>query len=382
MTDSIPTADPVGTPGPTGLDGVTVALPDGTVVLDGFTLLAEPGELLVVLGPSGCGKTTLLRAVAGIQPVRKGRILIRGRDVTRVDPSARDIAMVFQGGKLLPTLDLARNMGFGLTIRRTDDDEVDRRVDRESRRMRIRHLLGRKPTEVSMGQRGQAGIGRALVREPAAFLMDEPLAHVDAQERGRMRRVIAETVRASGASTIYVTHDQTEALAIGDRVAVLDRGRVCQVGPGRELYARPASRFVADFVGAMPLGVVTARPVVAGGLAGYRVGDRILMTWQPLPASLADQVGRPVALGLRPEAVTAVPPHPDPDATVLSGRVRGIERTGRDTYLTVELACGRLVARFEGRSLVRVGDAVGVQVDAARAHVFDLATGSALHHPS
>lgn len=365
----------------TGLEDAVVALPDGTVVLDDFTLLARPGELLAVLGPSGCGKSTLLRAVAGLQPVRAGRVLIQGRDVTRLPPPARDVAMVFERTTLLPTLDVARNMGFGLAQRRTEAAEVEQRVDRQAQRLGIWGLLRRKPTEISMGQQGQAGIGRALVRVPKVFLLDEPLAHLDLAERARMRRLIAESVRSSGVATLYVTHDQTEAMAIGDRIAVLDAGRLQQVGTSAELYRRPVNLFVADFVGQAPLGIVPAQVVVANGLAGYRVGDRTLMTWQPLPPGLAGSVGKRVTLGLRAESVTAVPTDPDPDATVLSGRVRAVERTGRDTFLTVDLPTGRLIGRFGGRFQIRAGETIGLSVDPTAAHVFDPVTGRALHHP-
>lgn len=365
----------------TGLDRAAVALPDGTVVFDDFTLLARRGELLAVLGPSGCGKSTLLRTIAGLQPVRAGRVLIQGRDVTKLEPPARDVAMVFEKTALFPTIDLARNMAFGLTQRRTAAAEVERRVDRQARRLGIRGLLRRKPTEISMGQRGQAGIGRALVREPKVFLFDEPLANLDLGERARMRRVIAETVKATSAATIYVTHDQIEAMAIGDRIAVIEGGRLQQVGSSADLYQRPVNLFVADFVGQAPLGLVSARIVVSGGMVGYRVGDRTLMTWQPPPDRLADAVGAEVTLGLRPESVTAVPPDPDPDATVLTGRVAGVERTGRDTFLTVELQTGRLIGRFDGRFQIGVGEMIGLSVDAAAAHVFDAETGRALRHP-
>jgi multiple sugar transport system ATP-binding protein len=355
---------------------------DGMIVLEDFTLLAEPGELLVVLGPSGSGKSTLLRALAGLLPLRAGRVLIQGRDVTRLDAPGRDVAMVFEKTALYPTLDVARNMGFGLALRHTAAPQVQARVERESKRLGIWGLLRRKPTEISMGQRGQAGIGRALVREPKVFLLDEPLANLDPQERARMRRVIAETVKASGAATVYVTHDQTEALSIGDRIAVIDAGRLQQVGTSMELYERPANLFVADFVGLAPLGVLPARLVVSGGVAGYRVGDRTLVTWLPVPEVLSRFVGQSVTLGLRPESVTAVPPDPNPDATVLAGVVKGMERTGRDTFLTVGLAAGsKLVARFDGRTRIRVGDPVAVSVDVAAAHVFDAGSGRALHHP-
>ena len=378
MSDSPAVSDS----GPTGLVAATVTQRDGTVVLTDFTLLAEPGELLAVLGPSGCGKSTLLRAIAGLIPVRAGRVLIRGREVTRRSPAERDVAMVFENGALNPALDLARNMGFGLAVRHTAAPEVAQRVEHQSRRLGIRGLLRRKPTEISMGQRGQAGVGRALVREPAAFLLDEPLAHLDLPERTRMRRVIAESVASAGVSTFYVTHDQTEALAIGDRVAVMEQGRIRQIGTSRELYEQPASLFVADFVTPVPLGVLPARLVVADGVAAYRVGDRTLVTWRPVPDALADRTGEPVVLGLRAESVTAVPPDPDPDATVLAGTVAAIERTGRDTFLTVRLRDGAtLVARFGGRAPIRLADPVAVSVDVAAAHVFDPVSGRALHHP-
>lgn len=377
MTDQPPSDSAAAT----GLERAVVALADGTVVLGDFTLLARPGELLAVLGPSGCGKSTMLRAIAGLQPLRAGRVLIQGRDVTRLGPQVRDVAMVFEKTALFPTLDVARNMGFGLTQRRTAAAEVERRVDRQAQRLGIWGLLRRKPTEISMGQRGQAGIGRALVREPKAFLLDEPLAHLDPAERARMRRIIAETVKGSGAATIYVTHDQTEAMAIGDRIAVINGGRLHQVGTSTDLYHRPVNLFVADFVGQAPLGVVPARVVVSGGLVGYQVGERTLMTWRLLPDELAGTVGGVVTLGLRPESVTAVPPDPDPDATVLSGRVQAVERTGRDTFVTVGLPSGRLIGRVDGRSRVRIGDVIGLSVNAAAAHVFDVATGRALHHP-
>jgi len=397
MTDSSPAASGPISPGPagpdagaastatgrTGMIGATVVQLDGTVVLRDFTLLAEPGELLTILGPSGSGKSTILRAIAGLLPARPGRVVIQGRDVTRLEPPDRDVAMVFEKTALYPTLDLARNMGFGLTQRHTAATEVQRRVEQQSRRLGIWGLLRRKPTEISMGQRGQAGIGRALVREPKVFLLDEPLANLDLPERARMRRLIADTVKSAGVSTFYVTHDQTEALSIGDRIAVIDEGQVQQIGTTRELYERPANLFVADFVGQAPLGVLTARLVASGGVTGYRVANRTLVTWQPVPDALRDRVGGDVTLGLRPESVTAVPPDPDPDATVLLGAVRGVERTGREVFVTVGLADGsRLVARFGGRTATRVGDPVAVSVDVTAAHVFDPRTGLALHHPA
>jgi len=379
--DGTTQVDPTVPAGCTGLDRVTVIQRDGTVALRDLTVLALPGELLAVLGPSGSGKSTLLRAIAGLARVETGRVLIAGEATTQ--PSAyRNVAMVFENTQLMPMLDVAKNMGFGLTTRHVPAQEVHRQVEVQSRRLRISRLLGRMPTEISAGERGQVGIGRALVRTPKAFLLDEPLAHVDAHERARMRRVIAETVKASKVSTVYVTHDQSDALAIGDRIAVLNAGRLVQIGTPREIYDAPADLFVADFVGTVPIGALAGRLVESGGMAGYRVGYRTLPTWRPLPAELARHVGREVTLGLRPEDVRDAGSEADPDHVCLSGPVKAIDRNGRDAYLTVQIGENRLVARFGGRTAARVGDVVTVAVDAARAHVFDGATGIALHHPS
>lgn len=366
--------------GSTGLHRATVVQRDGTVALRDVTVLARPGELLAVLGPSGSGKSTLLRAIAGLARVEAGRVMIAG-EVSTQPPAYRDVAMVFENTQLMPMLDVAKNMGFGLTTRKVPAHEVEQQVQMQSRRLRISRLLGRLPTEISAGERGQVGIGRALVRTPKAFLLDEPLAHVDAHERVRMRRVIAETVKASKVSTIYVTHDQSDALAIGDRIAVLNAGRLVQIGTPREVYDAPADLFVAAFVGDVTIGAVPARLVSNGGMAGFQVGYRILPTWQPLPAELQAHVGREVTLGLRPEDVRDAGAEPDPDHVCLSGQVRAIDRNGRDAYLTVQVGENRLVARFGGRTAARVGDVVTVAVDASRAHVFDRVTGVALHHP-
>lgn len=367
--------------GATGLEQATVVHADGTVALRDVTLLAQPGELLAILGPSGSGKSSLLRAVAGLMKVEHGQVLIAGEPTTQ-PPAARNVAMVFENTQLVPFLDVARNMGFGLESRHVPQQQVQRRVEMQSRRLRVSRLLHRLPTEISAGERGQVGIGRALVRSPRAFLLDEPLAHVDVHERARMRRVIAETVKAAQVSTLYVTHDQADALSIGDRIAVINEGRLAQIGTSRELYDRPATLFVADFIGTVPIGTLRGRLVESDGIAGYRVGYRTLPTWRPLPAELAGQVGREVVLGLRAEDVRDGGGEADPDHTCLYGPVRAVDRNGRDTFVSMQVGENRLVARFAGRTAVRIGDVVTVAVDAARAHVFDPATGAELYHPA
>jgi len=381
----------------TGLDDVTVVR-DGTVALRHVTLTAAHGELLVVLGPSGCGKSTVLRAIAGLTPVQSGRVLIEGADVTSLPAEKRAIAMVFEYSTLLPFLDVARNLGWGMQVRHVPKEEVKQRVSAQARALRLTRLLSRKPGNLSAGERGLVDIGRALSRVPAVFLLDEPLAHLDAAERSRTRRQIVDLVRQLNVTTVYVTHEQTDALSIADRVAVLQDGAVVQVDSPQNLYARPANLFVAGFIGSPPIGLLPARVVVSAGSAGYQVGARTLPLWGPVPPELHDRAGGQVVLGLRAEDVYDATEGCDPELVALGATVVGIENTGRDALVTVELAApsvtapgadaadakagrARLRARFPRRTPARVGAPVQVAVDVARAHVFDDATGRALQHP-
>jgi multiple sugar transport system ATP-binding protein len=383
--------------GVTGVDRVSAGYGQGPVVLRDVTLLADPGELFVVVGPSGSGKSTLLRVIAGMTRVTAGDVLIDGRSVGELPPQQRNVAMVFEYNRLLPFLTVADNLGFGLTVRHTPREEIEQRVDEQARGLRLTRLLGRKPPSLSAGEHGQVGIGRALMRTPSVFLLDEPLAHHDAVERLRMRRQISDTVREMGVTTIYVTHDQSEALAIADRIAVLRDGQIAQLGPPRDVYARPADVFVADFLGSVPISLLPAQLVSADGQAGFRIGARTLPLWQSVPASLMAVVGQPVLLGLREEDVAPAGPGSDPHRVGLSGLVRGVDYTGPNAVVTLEVAApgavrpgppdpldgaqATLRARFPGRASPRVGDTVVVDVDATRAHVFDPVTGRALHHP-
>lgn len=369
--------------GDTGLAGVTVVLGDAPVLHD-VTLLAGPREILAVLGPSGSGKTTVLRTVAGLQQATTGDVLVAGHRCNGVPTRARDVAMVFQDVGLDPTVDVATNMARGLRMRGVPEPQAADRVAGHARRLRLGRLMGRRPTTLSPGEQGRVGIGRALVREPRAFLFDEPLAHLDAADRARMRRLVTEMVARAGVAALYVTHDPVEAMAVGDRLAVLRDGRVVQADRPITVYRRPADLFVAGLVGEPPLGLLPATLVATDAGAGYRVGDRTLPLWRPPPPALAGHAGRAVLLGLRAEDVAEAGPAADPASVTLPATVAAVEVTGPEARVAVRVAvpgAGPLGARFDPRTTVRPGDRVEVVVDAARAHVFDPVTERALHHP-
>jgi multiple sugar transport system ATP-binding protein len=384
--------------GRTGVEGVTVTR-DGAEVLRDVTLLAEDGELLVVLGSSGSGKSTLLRVIAGLARADRGDVLVRGRRVTDSPPGERHVSMVFESAALVPFLDVSGNMGWGLRAARVPDAEVTERVTSRARQLRLGRLLPRKPAQLSEGERGLVGIGKALVRVPEVFLLDEPLAHLDAAQRVRVRRQIVEVVRSLGVTTVYVTHDQAEALAVADRLALLHEGAVVQVGKPMDLYERPVDLVVCGFVGSPPVGLLPARLVTAGGLAGFAVGSRTLPLWRPVPEPLRPYVGREVVLGLRAEDVHDATAGSDPEEVALDAVVTAAEYTGRHNVLTLAVGAAPVTAPgaalpagtsagatlrslFPPRAVVRVGDALRVAVDAARAHVFAVETGRALWHPA
>ena len=387
-----------GSAGGTGVEGVTLSR-NGSPVLTDVTLLAADGELLVVLGSSGSGKSTLLRVIAGLTRPDRGEVLIRGRRVTDAPPGERHVSMVFESAALVPFLDVSRNLGWGLKAARLPEAEVAKRVTSRARQLRLSRLLPRKPGQLSQGERGLVGLGKALVRVPDVFLLDEPLAHLDAAQRLRVRRQVVEVVRSLGVTTLYVTHDQAEALAVADRLALLHEGAVVQVGKPMELYERPVDLVVCGFVGSPPIGLLPARLVESSGLAGFEVGSRTLPLWRPVPKPLRPYVGREVVVGLRAEDVHDATAGTDPEAVALDAVVTQAEYTGRHNVLTLAIGAAPVTAPgaalsagassgatlrslFAPRAAVRVGDAVRVAVDAARAHVFSAETGRALWHPA
>jgi ABC-type sugar transport system ATPase subunit len=315
--------------------------------LAGVDLTVADGELLVVLGPSGCGKSTLLRVVAGLETIDEGRVLIGGRDVTGLAPGRRNVAIVFQSYALFPHLTVAENIGFGLVARAVPRGEARERVAAAATTVGCVDLLGRRPAELSGGERQRVALARALVRDPDVFLLDEPLSNLDAELRARMRAELRRFHDAVGGTTVHVTHDQVEALTLGDRVAVLRAGALEQVGTPDELWHAPANRFVARFVGSPGMNVVPADgPFAVDGL----------------PA------GRALEVGVRPEHVTLT-------GEGAEGVVTLVEHVGDGALVHVLAAGAEIVARVGGDRRPAAGDAVRVGAPHGRVHLFDAATG-------
>jgi ABC-type sugar transport system ATPase subunit len=379
---------------------------DVWAVLD-LELSIVDGEFVVLVGPSGCGKTTALRMLAGLEHISEGEIRIGGRRVNEVPPRDRDIAMVFQNYALYPHLDVSENIGFGLRVRHVPKPERQVRIERAAGILGLRDHLKRKPSQLSGGQRQRVAMGRAIVREPKAFLMDEPLSNLDARLRVQMRTEIARIQRDLGVTTIYVTHDQVEAMTMADRVAVLRRGVLQQLDTPQRVYAEPANLFVATFIGSPAMNVVEGRLERHDGTTECRIGSYVLQLPQEVLArrpALARATGRPVAVGIRPEAlVTAagdedglrstvvvsealgaeVLAHVEIDATpvVREEILEGLADTTADAHGVIaenEVGKTTIVARLPAEAVVHRGDVLTLAVDPHKVHFFDLDEGRAL----
>jgi multiple sugar transport system ATP-binding protein len=375
------------------IDGVQKVFPNGFVAVDGVDLEIREGEFMVLVGPSGCGKTSLLRMISGLEEVTEGRILIGDRDVTDLAPRRRDIAMVFQTYALYPHMTVRQNLGYGLKVRRTARREINRRVEEVARLLGLEEMLSRRPAQLSGGQRQRVAMGRAIVREPKAFLMDEPLSNLDAKLRVGMRASLSQLHSRLGVTTVYVTHDQVEAMTLGQRVAVMREGRILQVDAPQRLYEEPRDLFVAAFIGSPAMNLVEAtvdRDEVVFGQ--FRVP--LDPTRRP-----ARGTGHRVVLGIRPEAFG--------DARLASQAaarldvvVEVIEELGSDAHVffqvdappitseTLEASDDRATlladekalfnARLDPGTPARVGERISLSVDPARFHFFDPSTGESL----
>jgi multiple sugar transport system ATP-binding protein len=395
------------------LEGITKRYQDGTTAVRSLDLSIADGELMVLVGPSGCGKTTALRMVAGLEEITEGTILIDGRPVNDMEPRDRDIAMVFQSYALYPHLTVRDNMGFSLKYRKTPKQEIRRRVDEAARILELEELLGRKPRQLSGGQRQRVAMGRAIVRQPRAFLMDEPLSNLDAKLRVQMRAEIARLQRSLGVTTIYVTHDQTEAMTLGSRVAVLRHGVLQQVASPQELYRRPANLFVAGFIGSPAMNLIEATLERGGGGSGtggpqvvfgshrLRVPDGVIRQHRALEKYL----GRTVVTGIRPEHLedAALVPGAEPESVIevsvelreeLGAEVNAHCTVGVPPLQVAAVAIGdsepdaaeieevpqipAIIARLDPRTAIREGERARVHVDLDSLHFFDPDSGDSL----
>jgi multiple sugar transport system ATP-binding protein len=353
-------------------DKATRLYPGGTrPAVDQIELSVKDGEFLVLVGPSGCGKTTTLRMLAGLEEVNEGRILIGDRDVTQVPPKDRDIAMVFQNYALYPHMTVAENMGFALKIAGVKKDERAARVLEAAKLLDLEPYLDRKPKALSGGQRQRVAMGRAIVRKPEVFLMDEPLSNLDAKLRVATRTQIASLQRRLGVTTVYVTHDQVEAMTMGDRVAVLKDGLLQQVDTPRALYERPANVFVAGFIGSPAMNLMKLK-IVSGGV---QFGNTTIKIDS---AVLGKTKAKQVTVGLRPEDLVIT------KNDGIAVHVNIIEELGADAFLygTAEVDGEKVdvIARVGAKSSLRLGDKVYLKPQGGITHVFDIATGLRLNN--
>ncbi|WP_330286305.1 ABC transporter ATP-binding protein [Streptomyces sp. NBC_00576] len=386
------------------LEGVTKRFPDGALAVKDVDLEIADGEFVILVGPSGCGKSTTLNMIAGLEDITEGTLRIGDRVVNDLAPKERDVAMVFQSYALYPHMNVRENMGFPLRLAKVDKDTINAKVTEAARILDLTEHLDRKPANLSGGQRQRVAMGRAIVRDPKAFLMDEPLSNLDAKLRVQMRTQISRLQRSLGTTTVYVTHDQTEAMTLGDRVVVMRQGLVQQIGTPAELYDLPRNIFVAGFIGSPAMNFLNA--TLEGSALRSPLGDLILddRTRQALERQNAP---REVIVGLRPETFEDVAVSHDRDRTgpVFTAIVEVLESLGSDVYVyftaeggpatTAELEelakdsglrdtgadTHHIVARLDAATRAREGEPVELRVDMAKAHVFDPATGANLTHP-
>ena len=349
-------------------------------VVHGVDLEVRSGEFVVFVGPSGCGKSTLLRMIAGLEEITSGEIVIGGTVVNELPPRSRDIAMVFQDYALYPHKSVFENMAFGLRLRKRPEHEINARVAEAAAVLQIEHLLQRKPRELSGGQRQRVAMGRAIVRQPKAFLFDEPLSNLDALLRAEMRVEIKKLHQKLGNTIVYVTHDQVEAMTLADRIVVLQAGNLIQVDTPDGIYNRPAAKFVAGFTGSPPMNFLAAR-VGEGGRTLHLAGGIDLPVPARRVAECARHAGREVTFGLRPEHI-GVAAAAEPDVARVPGSVVLVEPLGSDTLGLVRLGdrtdAGEMTGRFSPDAALRPGQPIDVALALSRFHLFDDKTGVAI----
>jgi multiple sugar transport system ATP-binding protein len=346
------------------------------VAVDSVNLDIDDDEFLVLVGPSGCGKTTTLRMVAGLEDISGGSVFIGDRRVNDVEPKDRDIAMVFQSYALYPHMSVFDNMAFGLKMRKVATTEIERRIQEASAMLGIGHLLKRKPRELSGGQRQRVALGRAIVREPAVFLMDEPLSNLDAQVRANTRTELLRIHQRVKNTVMYVTHDQVEAMTMGDRIVVMKDGHVQQCAAPKEIYDHPANKFVASFIGSPPMNFLDADYEAQGETAILKGPAFAFSVNGNSAQKLSHTTARGVTLGVRPE--DGVGGSPDSlHGTGMRARVDVVETLGAEQHLFLTSEGSSFLARVSADFVARVGDSVSATIDSTKLHVFDRESGLA-----
>jgi len=354
------------------LEHVDKIYPGNVKAVDGFCMEIHDGEFVVLVGPSGCGKSTTLRMVAGLEEISAGTIKIGERVVNDVPPKDRDIAMVFQNYALYPHMTVRENMSFGLKLRKMPKAEIEKRVDEAAAILGLGEYLDRRPKALSGGQRQRVAVGRAIVRKPAVFLFDEPLSNLDARMRVQMRVEICRLHSQLGSTMIYVTHDQVEAMTMGERIVVMKDGRVQQIADPMSLYDQPANRFVASFIGTPPMNFFEGR---IGGSADALVfegpGGMTLPVPQDQRAPLAAWKGKAITLGLRPENIGSAVALQQVDAPVIEAAVEVVEPMGSESYVHLRIADTTFVSRVEAHRTFKVGTTSRSAVDLSKTRFFD-----------
>jgi multiple sugar transport system ATP-binding protein len=373
------------------LDKIDKVYDNGFHAVQALSLDIADGEFLVLVGPSGCGKSTALRMIAGLETITSGNLLIGGKDVTKFEPKDRDIAMVFQSYALYPHLTVRDNIAFALKLRKTPKDEINTRVNEAARILELTDNLDRRPGQLSGGQRQRVAMGRAIVRQPKAFLMDEPLSNLDAKLRVQMRAEISRLQHTLGVTTVYVTHDQIEAMTMGDKVAVLSRGVLQQVASPQSLYDNPDNLFVAAFIGSPQMNLLQATLHRHDDGSSLQIGSQtvkipaVVMSARP---ALAAYDGRLVAVGLRPEHAQDAEFSTRPDR--IEGKVEVREGLGSEVILHVlvdapsasnlsgDSVATRFLARVDPHTTLQPDDTARLAIDTTKMHLFDLETGLAI----
>lgn len=354
--------------------------PRGPTAVHALNLEIADGELFVLVGPSGCGKTTTLRLVAGLEEATSGLISIDGHPTEGVRPKDRNVAMVFQNGALYPHMNVYRNMAFGLTMRKVPKAEIDARVRHAAGMLRLTELLDRRPGTLSGGEQRRVALGRAVVRRPAVFLMDEPLANLDAHLRADLQVQIDQLHRQLGATMIYVTHDQAEAMTLGSRIGVLREGALEQVADPMTLYRRPANRFVARFIGSPPMNFIEGRLRGENGRMTFFANHRELVF--PVPDSMGQAVdsyrNRAITIGIRPEHLGSAAAEALPHAPRIEGTVQSVQRLGAESYAHLSGSDHPLIGRIESHRPLSVGEPASLAVFSDAVHFFDPKTENAI----